>query len=429
MLNTLLLRYLSFLARAIIRRHTPYVIGVTGTVGKTTLTSYIASYLKLVCGEDTVGISPYHYNGEYGLPLTIIGARTGGKNPLLWIWIVLRAIWTYIHPYPRYLILEYGIDHPWEMEYLVSIVKPDIALLSPVAPNHLEQFGTLERYRAAKLLLIESSKWSRIVHESLRQYITSDHVLYYGQDEKSDAHILSTEQSIDSLHTIIASKGISYDIRLPSFGAYQAENILPLYLIANILDIDPLLIGKHTDLFVPEAGRSKILQWIQGASIIDGSYNGGRESICRGIDSLRPWARTHRIICLLGDMRELGDHAEATHRELAEYISTTLSGSGDVYLFLVGPLMRDYVYPMVKDIYTTESHLSSREAGREIQKLIEWDPKPTLIYVKWSQNTIFLEEAIKEILLNSEDGSLLCRQSEDWMKKKEECFQTVEKIS
>ena len=85
MLNTLLLKYLYFLARAIIRRHTPYVIGVTGTVGKTTLTSYIASYMKLVYGEDTVGISPYHYNGEYGLPLTIIGARTGGKNPLLWI--------------------------------------------------------------------------------------------------------------------------------------------------------------------------------------------------------------------------------------------------------------------------------------------------------------------------------------------------------
>ena len=75
---------------------------------------------------------------------------------------------TYIRPYPRYLILEYGIDHPGEMEYLISIVRPDIAVLSPVVPNHLEQFGTFERYRDAKLLLIESAKFHSIAHESLK---------------------------------------------------------------------------------------------------------------------------------------------------------------------------------------------------------------------------------------------------------------------
>jgi UDP-N-acetylmuramoyl-tripeptide--D-alanyl-D-alanine ligase len=170
-MQKIILSLLAYLARAIIMRHKPYVIGVTGSIGKTTLTTYISEYLRLIYGESAVDVSPYHYNGEYGLPLTIIGAKTGGKNPLLWIIAFTKGIVTYLkRSYPKYIILEYGIDHSGEMEYLVSIVKPDIAVLSVVVPTHMEQFGSFERYRRAKLLLVESAKSYSIVHESLRTF-------------------------------------------------------------------------------------------------------------------------------------------------------------------------------------------------------------------------------------------------------------------
>lgn len=73
----ILLSLLAFWARLIILRHRPYIIGVTGTVGKTTITTHIARFLTQELGSHQVGYSPYHYNGEYGLPLTIIGAKTG----------------------------------------------------------------------------------------------------------------------------------------------------------------------------------------------------------------------------------------------------------------------------------------------------------------------------------------------------------------
>ncbi len=79
--------------------------------------------------------------------------------------------------YPRYLVLEYGIDHPGEMNFLLSIATPDIAILTPVEPNHLEQFGTLSNYRNHKIKLIQSAQIA-IAHESLRQYINTD-TLYY----------------------------------------------------------------------------------------------------------------------------------------------------------------------------------------------------------------------------------------------------------
>jgi UDP-N-acetylmuramoyl-tripeptide--D-alanyl-D-alanine ligase len=216
-MSSLILSVLRFFARKIIEKHTPYVIGVTGTVGKTTITENIALALSLVYNKEDIGSSPYHYNGEYGLPLTIIGAKTGGKNPLLWVWAFLHVIPALLtKKYPKYLILEYGIDHPGEMEYMLSIVKPDIAILSPVAPNHLEQFGNFERYLEAKLLLIESAKSSRIAHESHREHAPPD-TYFYGNDSLSIAHILSFSQSLSGSTTTLSVSGNTLSLSLPSF--------------------------------------------------------------------------------------------------------------------------------------------------------------------------------------------------------------------
>jgi UDP-N-acetylmuramoyl-tripeptide--D-alanyl-D-alanine ligase len=60
-------------------------------------------------------------------------------------------------PYPKYLVLEYGIDHPGEMDFLLSIAEPDIVVISPIEPNHIEQFGSYESYRAEKLKILRTS--------------------------------------------------------------------------------------------------------------------------------------------------------------------------------------------------------------------------------------------------------------------------------
>ena len=426
-MNTLLLFFLSFFAKKIIQKHKPYVIGVTGTIGKTTLTTYIANYLELIYGEEHVGISPYHYNGEYGLPLSIIWAKTGGKNPLLWIGVFFQFCRTYIRPYPKYLILEYGIDHPGEMEFLLSIVQPDIAILTPVAPNHLEQFGTLEKYREAKLLLGKSAKDIFIAHDSHRPYIKSDSTLFYGQLSDSQAHIVSATQDIRGIIASIDLYGKIYSCTLPSFWLYQAENILPVYLIGSFLKTDLQSISEKSSLFLPEPGRSQMIEWIHDSIIIDGSYNGWFESICRGIDSVLPFLSTHTIIMFLWDMRELWSHAEKIHGDLWEYILENFRGHPHVSLFLVWPLMQQYVYSKIKDVIHTKTSLSSRQLGIEIEKLLKENTLPTIVYVKWSQNTIFLEEGIKSFLKNPQDSTLLCRQSRDWMVKKETFFTQVEK--
>lgn len=422
-MQSFFLQILWFFARLIIQMHRPYIIGVTGTVGKTTITTHIAKYLTLVYGEKNVQISSYHYNGEFWLPLSIIGTKTGGKNPFRWLYIFLLALYRCLRPYPKYLILEYGIDHPGEMEFLLSVATPDIAIVSPIAPNHLEQFGTLESYRQEKLLFLEPTK-KRIVHESLRPYITHD-ALYYGSGSMSDIDASHFSMDITGVSAKIHVYKSTYDVVLPTFWAYQIENILPLYAIAYMLELDPEVIMKNASLFTPESWRSNILEGIEWSTIIDGSYNGGFESMCRLIDSVQPFVSKHRIVCLLGDMRELGTESATLHRELADYIESQLDSEHDIHFFLVGPLMCEYVAPILKSGYEVHTTLSSREAGGKIQKLLIHSKKPTIIAVKGSQNTIFLEEGIKWLLADPARINQLCRQSKGWMAKKETFFQSL----
>ncbi|GAB0174515.1 MAG: hypothetical protein HHAS10_03940 [Candidatus Altimarinota bacterium] len=421
-MQTLLLTLLKFFSKLIIERHRPYIIGVTGTVGKTTQTTYITRFLREVYGEKNVGASRYHYNGEYGLPLTIIGSKTGGKNPIKWLGVFFQAILKLFRPYPRYLVLEYGIDHPGEMQYLLSIAKPHIAILTPVAPNHLEQFGSLEKYRDAKLLLPKHAKEISIIHDSQAEFIEGEKVFYYGKKIGSAWHVHATKQALDALHIDVMIEGSKISLSLPVFGDYQAENILPLFAIGSHLHIDTSLIKEKSALFSPEPGRSSILRGQFNSTIIDGSYNGGFESIVKGLESLTPFTESHRIICFLGDMRELGAHTERMHTELAKIIESIFPKNKDIEFFVVGKEMNEFVIPILKNEFPIFGFLSSRKAGKKIAAILKKKEKPTLIYVKGSQNTIFLEEGVKEFLQDREDEKNLCRQSREWMEKKERFY-------
>ena len=75
-MHNIFLSFLGFLARLIIQRHKPYIIGITGTVGKTTIAIHVTHFRMKKFGSKNVAYSPYHYNGEFGLPLTIIGMKS-----------------------------------------------------------------------------------------------------------------------------------------------------------------------------------------------------------------------------------------------------------------------------------------------------------------------------------------------------------------
>jgi UDP-N-acetylmuramyl pentapeptide synthase len=321
-------------------------------------------------------------------------------------------------------VLEYGIDHPGEMDFLLSIAQPDIAILTPVESNHLEQFGTLEHYREHKIKLVTWAQ-SAIVHESLRQYIDRDDVVFYSLGALSDIDASHLEIDTVGTRAIVHFDWQDHSIHISAIWAFQVENILPLYPIAQKLSIDLAHVAKYT-LHAPiESGRSVLLSGICDSMIIDGSYNGGYLSIREWVSSMRSFLHSHRIIFFLWDMRELGKDSENIHHRLGQDILDIIPHDADVSFCLVWPMMWDWVAPILDPIYPVETGLSSRELGQSIRQMIEKDKKSTIVYAKWSQNTIFLEEGLKYLLDNPWDEKKLPRQSESWMEKKEMFFRSL----
>lgn len=266
------------------------------------------------------------------------------------------------------------------MDFLLSIATPDIAVLTPVEPNHLEQFGTLEHYREHKIKLLQQAT-TRIIHESLRQYIELD-ALYYSLGALSDIDASHIEINISGTNATVHYNKKDYAIQLPAIGAFQIENLLPLYAIADILSIDPNRVSRYALHGSPESGRSSVLSGIDDTTIIDGSYNGGYLSIREGIISMRSFIHSHRIIFLLGDMRELGTLSRDVHERLAHEICDLIPHESRVVFYLVGPMMRDYTAAILGSKFQVIVSLSSRDLGEQILRDIRKNTTPTIVYAK-----------------------------------------------
>ncbi|MEK7487762.1 MAG: Mur ligase family protein, partial [Patescibacteria group bacterium] len=117
---------LAVLARLMLRRYKTMAICITGNVGKTSTKEAV---FAVVSGSFRARKSEKNYNNEIGVPLTILGIRSGGTNMVSWVMQCARAcaklVWT---NYPKILILEMAVDKPGDMEYLLSIVTPTIAV-------------------------------------------------------------------------------------------------------------------------------------------------------------------------------------------------------------------------------------------------------------------------------------------------------------
>ncbi|MDO8599556.1 MAG: Mur ligase family protein, partial [bacterium] len=145
---------LSYLARSVVRRQRPTIIGITGSVGKTSTREAIRVVLA---ADRNVRSAPKNYNNEIGLPTAIIGGHAPGRSPIAWVSLLARGLalgCVRSLRYPEALVLEYGADHPGDIAYLARIAPPTIGVITAVGPAHTEFFRTVERVIAEKRRLI-----------------------------------------------------------------------------------------------------------------------------------------------------------------------------------------------------------------------------------------------------------------------------------
>lgn len=419
--------FFCFLARLCIIRHKPFVIGITGSFGKTTARHVITEILRRA-GKDVY--SPeWNYNGEWWLAFAVLQVRSGGQSPRAWWVAFLSALWTLIRPnYPHILVLEYGVDHIGEMDIQTQIVEPDIALFTKLSPSHIAWFGTAEKYFDEKKKLLRRKYKKTFAIGNWDDTHQSDFVcqLWYGRDSRrSDLVFSDIVEHPDGLEGEFAYKWNSYHVVSPILGAHHMELLAWAFLVAGEMGIPPLdTISFLRHIHLPRA-RWNLLKWLHDSLVIDGTYNGWFDPIVAGVEMLARLAKTEgrKTIALLGDMRELGALERDRHEELWQKLRTF---DIDHYIF-VGAVSCEVIQPLVDDNWREKTFftLDSRVAGEYIRAVLAGDPDKYLLFAKGSQNTIYLEEALKYFIF-PEEYLKLVRQEDLYVKKKWDFYKMLQ---
>jgi UDP-N-acetylmuramoyl-tripeptide--D-alanyl-D-alanine ligase len=317
------------LARAARARSPAKIVAVTGSVGKTST----KEALRLALGADgATHASIASFNNHWGVPLSL--ARLPASS--------------------RYGIFEIGMNHAGEITPLTRLVRPHIAIVTTVAPVHLEYFGSEEAIADAKaeiflglepggivVLNRDNRHFDHLVGHATRAG-QALRVVSFGENERADARLVSFALHADcsTVEADILGERVAYKIGAP--GRHLVDNSLAVLATARLAGADLALAALALAEQAPAAGRgTRITLEVSGgsATVIDESYNANPVSMRAALALLgaaRVGGRGRRI-AVLGDMLELGPAGGELHSGLAQAVIDS-----DVDLvFCAGPLMAE----------------------------------------------------------------------------------------
>ena len=329
------LRGLEDLARAARARTGARVVGVTGSVGKTSTKEMLRVVLG---GQGRVHAAEASYNNHWGVPLTL------ARMP--------RAT--------EFAVIEIGMNHPGEISPLARMADLDVAVITTVAAAHLEAFDSVEEIAREKATILDGLRVGGVAVLPLdiptawvaldRARAAGHRVLGFGATEGADFHLL--EAKLCDAATIVQAEhdGAEMLFKISTAGRHFAMNGLAVLAVADALGLDPAIAASDLGRWQPPPGRGMrarvVLDVVDETrfDLIDDAFNANPASMAAALDMLIAasveegvgrFARGRRI-AILGDMLELGTTEITLHRAIADH-----PGLGQVSLIhCVGPRMR-----------------------------------------------------------------------------------------
>jgi len=421
-LKKIVIAVLTSEAKLILRKYRPKIVAITGSVGKTSTKDATAKVLE---ARFRTRKSQKSYNSEFGVPLTIIGARTGWGSPLKWLEAIrlgLGAIFTKQN-YPEILVLEVGADRPGDIKKIREWLKPDVAVITALAetPVHVEFFESPEEVFEEKAELVknlppEASVILNFDDEEVAKMRdkTSARILTFGFVEGAD--VKGAAYGIffqDNAPAGIEFEAESLHVKIPNaLGEHQALAALAAIAVGKVFDIKSEDAARALSLYSSPPGRLKLIKGIKETLILDDTYNSSPKAAQAALETLAE-IPAKRKIAVLGDMLELGKHTITAHREIGEMAA----GKKIDLLITVGVRAKFFADGATKAGFNKKQILSfgdSPEAARELEKIIE---QGDLILIKGSQG-MRMEKIVETLMSEPERApELLCRQDEEWKKR------------
>ncbi len=426
-LKSLIVSILTWQVKRLINRHQPKIVGITGSYGKTTTKQAVATVLQT---KYRVLYRQGNYNSEIGLPLSIFGQSVPNSLSDVLAWLKLlqsnEKIIAGEFPYDV-IVLEMGADHPGDIASFMSYIKPDIGVVTAVAPVHTEGFGSVENILAEKWFLALGSKKAivnidnRLIKQQLEQSQGLD-VITYGLKKGSYnmTEINFNPDSATTEITIQTPKSGLVKLQSSLIGEHSYYAVLAAAVIGYEFKLTTEQIQRGVYSIKSSPGRMQLLRGANDSILIDDTYNANADSMIAAVNSLDSF-RSHRIIAILGSINELGELSEFEHRRVGGALR------GVKYLVTIGEDARIYLADEARRIGMIKSENiiscdSPVKAGRVVLDLLEPND---VVLAKGSQNGVFAEEAIKILLLDKNDSAKLVRQSSVWINKKKEQFSDI----
>lgn len=349
------------------------IIGVTGSVGKTTVKDMLTGALSPLHPASTKG----NLNNHIGVPLSILD----------------------IHPETKYAVLEAGMNHRGEMEVLAKIMQPDIVLLTKIGVAHIEHLKTQDEIAReksdlalysprAKLVLIPSedvyadfinkylsNEIHGAMHNSIRNTFSVEKV---GTSYMHFASIILSQQSDIHVHTIPA--------HIKSMICLVASCARKIFDLAGLRNTDKEIVERILQSHITPR-RFEVKEIAKGITLVDDSYNANPDSMRASLkafdDICAEKIKTglfQKSIVILGGMAELGEQSDQFHQETCAYIQS-LKHIDTV--ISVGDLAKQYAFPE-HILHCADIHIAYEQI---IKSISISDTDSTYIFIKGSKST------------------------------------------
>jgi len=405
----IIIKILNILSKKILAKYKPVVIGITGSIGKSSAKKAIYEVLK---NKQKVVCSKNCHRTDVGIPLAIIGVESGGKSIGKWIKIIFSAVKMIIKKteYPDVLILEMGVDRPYDMEKMLKIVKPDIGILTGIGkfPPHLKYFKNAKHIAKEKSMLIRSLRKRNVAilnydDEVVKNLIenTRAKIITYGF---GDSAVIKAEEiflgdrkwkiksGLIGMSFKISYQGTTIPFRLPFslgrghiYAALSAVSV-GIHFGYNLVEISEILSN-----YKPLSGRMNLIKGINNSLIINDTFNSNPASAMSALETLKKLDAVRRL-AVLGDMLELGEYCETGHREIGKFVVR----SADL-LFTYGEGGR-IIFEQAKKSGMKENQVFHFDDVNDLIKLLKNTIKSTdAILVKGSR-AMRMENIVKEII-------------------------------
>lgn len=424
-------RYFRFFAGLVLRRWRPKIIAVIGSAGKSNAHNLI---YHLVKQQYSIRRS-VKANSAFAIPLDVLDIHLHNYTVREWFLAGLKVpfitFYRLIFPFPeKFYICELDVDRPGEMAFFAKFIKPEIVFWVSAYATHTANFDQLlKKQHHGSVSLVVAQEFAKIF-DGRRQTLgllnaDAKDLLRAVKGKKFKRMLIAHRQGFYQFRNWqIFRKRTCFDlwlakarvkVELPFIAPRNfGYTILAAYLIKQQLNLTDESWLQALAQFQFNPGICSILNGLKNSKLIDSSYNSSLYATKALLEVLDNYPG-QRKVAVLGDMRELGAESQNQHRQLAE----ALLKFRFAQVVLVGPEMKQYVYPLLEPKYddTSLHHFdNSYQAGLFIKERLL---KPhDVVLLKASQNTLFFEIIAQLLLANPDDQSLLCRRAPVWEKKR-----------